>query len=321
MGKVGAFFGMLKNHKGKFVLMLFSVLVFILVLFPFNDLGDLVTSQVSKMTQNQVYVQFDGMSLSAFPAPGIDLTNVYVETPATPPLKADEIIFTPSIFSLISQKPAGTINARGFLKGDMTASLTPGSKSDNGVERQKLVLSAKTLSLSEIKDLAGLPLALKGNVSVESTALADLTFTEQPDMDLTLKIDRFELPTGNIETALGPVTVPELKLSSVQLKGRLSAGRFNIEEGVIGKDGDEMRGTIKGGIGLTLSNQGGRIVPIIGAYNFDVNLNLKKNFHDKASFLFAYVSQFMTPTADGVKYAFKLSAASPQMMPATSALR
>lgn len=321
MEKVSAFFTMLKNHKGKFFLMLASAVIFIFVLFPFNDLGDLVTTQVAKLTQNQVYVQFEGMSMQAVPTPGVDLTKVYVETQGFPPLKADEIVFTPSIFSLFSQKPAGTINAKGFLRGDLTASLGSGPKSDSGVERQKLVLSAKSLALQDIKDLANLPLLMRGNVSIESTALADLTFTEQPDVDLVLRIEKFELPTGNIETALGPVTVPELKLSSVQLKGRLSAGRFNIEEGIIGREGDELRGTIKGGIGLTLSNQGGRITPIIGGYNFDVNLNLKKNFYDKANFLFAYVDQFKSPTADGVRYAFKLSAPSPAMMPSTSALR
>lgn len=321
MNKISSFFSFLKDHKGKFVLMIFSAVVFVFVLFPFNDLGDLVTTQVSKMTQNQVYVQFEGLSMEAIPQPGIDLTKVYVETGNMPPLKAEEVIFTPSVMSLISQKPAGTITAKGFLRGDLTASLTPGKKSDNGVERQKIVVTAKSISLSEIKELANLPLTMKGNINLESSALVDLTFTEQPDVDLVLKIDRFELPTGNVETALGPVTIPELKISSVELKGRLSAGRFNIEQGIIGREGDEMRGTIKGGIGLTLVNQGGRIAPIIGAYNFDVNLNLKKNFHDKANFLFAYVSQFMTPTADGVKYAFKLSAPNPMMMPSTSALR
>ncbi len=45
---------------------------------------------------------------------------------------------------------------------------------------------------------------------------------------------------------MGPLTLPDLKLSTVELKGRLAAGRFVIETGTIGKPGDELYGTIKG---------------------------------------------------------------------------
>lgn len=321
MDQVKKFFQLIGQHKGKFVLMIFSAVVFAVLLFPFSDLGDLVSSQVSKMTNNQVYLQFDKLRMSLFPETGVALDEVYLEAQAFPPLKSRELVFTPSVSSLINQKPAGTVALRGFLNGDVEASLKPGLKTENGIERQKVTLNAKKLSLAQLRELAQLPVMIKGNLDVDSQALADFTFQEQPDMDVVLKIDKFELPPATVQTMMGPITLPDLKLSAVELKGRLSAGRFQIEEGVIGKSPDEINGTIKGGIALTIQNRNGQMAPIVGAYDFAIDLNIKKGFQDRAALFLSFVDQFKTPTADGARYAFKLNATSPQLPPSMSALR
>ncbi len=310
----------LKN-KGKFVLMLVSALVFSVVLFPFGDLSDLITAQVSKATGNQLYLQFDKMRLSLIPSPGVEMESVLVETRGFPPLSTDELVLSPSLKTLITQKPAGTISAKGFLRGDLDLSMQPGSKSDNGVERQEITINAKSLNLSELRSLLQLPVALRGQVNLSSKALADLALREQPDVDVSLKVDRFELPTSNVNTMMGPLTLPEIKLASVELKGRLSAGKFIIETGVIGKNSDEVYGTIKGNIGLTLQKQGNNVAPIMGSYNFDVNLNVRKSFQEKANLFLTFVDNYKTPTADGAEYKFKVSAGSPQVPPSISALR
>ena len=68
-------FNLIFKHKFKFVLMVFSALIFTFLLFPFDDLGDLVTAQVAKLTNNQVYVQFDRMNVGILD-PGLQLKNV-----------------------------------------------------------------------------------------------------------------------------------------------------------------------------------------------------------------------------------------------------
>ena len=310
------------KHKWKFVLMIFSALAFTVLLFPFSDLADLVTAQVSKATGNQVYLQFDEMHMSLFPQPGVALEQVYVEGAQFPALKSQEIVFTPSIMSLITQKPAGQVTAKGFLRGQVKASIAPGTKSDNGVERQKLTVKADQLSLSELKNLLNLPVSLKGNLSLDTTALADLTFREQPDVDLVVNIDKFELPPANIQTMMGPLTLPDLKLASVQLKGRLSAGRFVIEDGTIGNANDEINGTIKGSIGMEIQNRGGgSFAPVMGGYNFDIDLKIKKSFEDRGSLFLSFIDQYKTPIAGGSRYAFKLSASNPMLPPSFGALR
>lgn len=301
--------------------MLFSALAFCILLFPFSDLSDLVTAQVSKQTNNQIYLQFDQIHMSLFPQPGIALDQVYIEGALFPALKSQELVFTPSIMSLITQKPAGQISANGFLRGKIKASISPGTKSDNGTERQKLTLKAEQLSLAELKSLLNLPVSLKGNLNIDTTAIADLTFKEQPDVDLVVNIERFELPPSNVQTMMGPLTLPELKLSSVQLKGRLAAGKFMIEDGLIGGANDEINGSIKGSINLEIQNRGTSFAPVIGGYNFDIDLKIKKSFEDKSSLFLSFIDQYKSPIPGGSRYAFKLSAPNPMMPPSFGALR
>ncbi len=61
---------LIRNGKGgKIFVMILSALVFVFLLFPFDDLSDLISSQVSKLSNNSVYVQFERLKMSLFPQP------------------------------------------------------------------------------------------------------------------------------------------------------------------------------------------------------------------------------------------------------------
>ncbi|WP_413294309.1 type II secretion system protein GspN [Bdellovibrio sp. HCB185ZH] len=321
MENISKFFKWLKENKGKLFVMVVSAFIFLFVLFPFDDLSDLISSQVAKVTNNAVYVQFDRLKMSLIPQPGVQMDHVYIESIRTPALSAQELVITPSITGLIQQKPYGSVSAKGLLKGDVNVSIGKGNRSDNGVERHRIEVSAKKVALNDIREFANLPVLLKGQLNLETTALADLTFQEQPDVEINLTINQFELPPANVNTPMGPLTVPELKLSSIELKGRLAAGRLVIESGTIGKPGDELQGTVKGDIGLTIVNRGGAFGQQIGAYNFDIDLRAKKSFQDKAGLFLTFIDNFKSPTADGAQYKFKLSASNPMMPPSFGAAR
>lgn len=310
-----------KAHKMKFVGVIASTVLFAFWLFPFSDLGDLVSTQVSKLTNNQLYLQFDNLRISLFPQAGIALSHVQVEGQGLPSLKAQELVITPSILSLINQKPAGTINAQQFLNGQVEVSLKPGSKTESGIARQKISISAQKLSLAELRSLLDLPLSMKGGLSLESQAQADLTFQEQPDVDFQLKVEKFELPAGNLQTAMGPISLPELKLAQVDLKGRLTAGKLIIEQGVIGQDKDEVHGNIKGDMMLSINGRGGSPTPDFGGYNFEISLNIKKSFQDRAALFLSFIDNYKTPTPEGALYSFKLNAPNLMMPPSMSALK
>lgn len=318
---IKSLFALLFSNKSRIFLALTSTLVFLFLLFPFSDLGDLVSGQVSKATGNRVYVQFENMSISLIPGLGISVSDALMDTPDFPTLQAKNLKVTPSMLSAINNKPAGSISAEGFMGGSLDLSLGSGSKTENGIERQKIRLSAEALSLNELRQLLQLPVALKGKLNLESSALIDFGFQAQPDLDVTLTIEKFELPPSSVQTLMGPMTLPELQLTNLELKGRLSDGQFRIESGRLGKQGDELTGTIKGSIGLQLQNRGNMITPIIGSYNFEVDLNVKKSFQDRANLFLSFVDQFKSATAEGARYSFKLNAPNPTLPPSFGALR
>lgn len=307
------------SHKLKYLVTLIAVLVFVVLMFPFQDVGDSVSSFVAKQTGNQVFVSFERLRASFLPL-SVGADEFSLETPMFPAINAQEVQVTPSMGALISQKPEGTLIAKGLFKGDVEVTVRPGKKTEAGVSTHNLSLSAQRLSLAEIHKVAQLPMLLKGRVNLNASGTADPTFGDQPDFDIDLKVDQFELPAGSVETQMGPLNLPELMLSQVEIKGRLSAGRFNIERAIVGKEGDELVGNIKGGINLQIQNRG-RIQPVIGAYQFDIDLSVKRSLQDKASLFLSFLENFKTPTADGARYQFKLQATSPQMPPNMSALR
>lgn len=305
------------NSKFKIFIMILSTVIFLLVLFPMNDLGDLVSSQVARLTHNKVFLQFEELKMSLFPAPGMKVEQVFVETQDLG-VSAQEIRFAPSVTGLIGQKPYGTVDAKGLFKGDVYVNVSSGGRTENGVERQKVEIKAQRLSLQELPHL---PVVMKGKVNLDSTALVDLTFTEQPDVDVALNISQFELPPSNVNTPMGPLPMPDLKLAAIEIKGRLAGGKLIIENGQIGKEGDELRGTITGNMDLSLMNAGGNINPVLGGYTFNIDLRLKNSFINRASGFLILVDQFKTATPDGAQYKFKVSAASTMVPPSIGAAR
>jgi type II secretion system protein N len=315
MAAIKKLFSTIFGSKLKILVMILSTFVFLLVLFPINDLGDFVSTQVARLTNNTVFLQFEELRMSLFPAPGMKVEQVFVEAQGVPGISAQEIRFAPAIMGLISQKPYGTVNAKGLFKGDVQISVKSGPRSENGVERQRVEINAQKLSLQDLREVARLPVMMKGKLDLDSTALVDLTFTEQPDIDINLNISQFELPPSNVNTPMGPLTMPDLKLTGVEIKGRLAGGKLIIEQGQIGKENDEMRGTITGNMDLSLTNQGGVINPVLGGYTFNVNLRMKRGFLERASTFLILIDQYKTATAEGAEYKFKVSAANTMMPP------
>lgn len=316
-----AFFSWMKRKRLQLFLCLLSIPVFVLLLFPFDDLGDFVSAQVGAATQNSVFVQFDRMNLSLFPAPGLHFENLGVEAANLPGLKAKEITVTPSLGALIKQRPFGHIDAKGLLRGDVRVSVSSGPRTEAGLERTKIEVSAEKLSLQDIRELAGLPVLLKGRVNLETTAIADLSWSEQPESEVSLVISQFELPPSNLETTMGPITLPEVKLSQVELKGKLASGRFLIERGQVGKAGDEVFGTVKGSFNMGVQNVGGRPVLTPGGYSLEVDLQLSHGFVGKASTFLGLLAQYKTDNESGSRIRVKVSANTVGIPPSFGQLR
>jgi len=294
-------------------IILFTALFFI-ILFPTGDLGDLVSSKVSELTQNQVFLQFNNFSLNVTP-PGVEFTDIFVETAFAPGISAEEIQISPSLAGIIAQKPYGSVNAKGILNGELQLSVKKGQPTETGNERQRLIVNLEDLSLGALKDFLKLSLSIEGKLSLNADGQADLELSEQPDVDLNVDVNKFSLPPATINTMMGPLTLPDMKLDQVHLKGRLSNGKFIVEVGDIGKKQDDLFGKIKGFWNVSIIMVNGRPVPQFGSYDLDINLVTNKVFQTKASLFLSLLDQYKSSSPDGTRYKFKVSATDLQSPP------
>ncbi|MES3036334.1 MAG: type II secretion system protein GspN [Bdellovibrionota bacterium] len=307
MGAIGGLFSVLNQQKWKIVFTVFMTSVFYFMLFPFSDLTDFVSNTIAKQTQNQVQLTMDSMGLSILP-PGLALENAQVEIGSFAPLKAQRLALTPSPTGLIHQKPYGTFEAKGLFRGNAKISVSAGKKSDGGVNREKIEMKAQKLSLSDLKDFLRLPVSIRGSADLLSSSQVDLSWNEQPESELQILIEKFELPPASVPTSFGPIALPEINLSQVDLKGRLAAGRFIIEKGQIGKDTDDFSGSIRGKMDMALRNAGdGTPVPVFGAYDLEFDLLVKPAFETKAALFLSFIAAHKTPSTQGSRYRFKVT--------------
>ncbi|MFN8846306.1 MAG: type II secretion system protein GspN [Bdellovibrionales bacterium] len=315
----------LKVLLKSFAVFLSFTVFFLFLFFPFNDLSQLVSDQVSKATQNRVFLQFQNLSLSLFPV-GVQLQQVSLDTTTGLQLKLAELVLQPSVFGALNKKPFGSVEASGFLNGQVQVKLGSGPKSEQGNERYQLNLKMENLRLDEAKKWAILPLELQGNLSSELSALADPTFKDQPNSDFSFNVKNFKIPNSNVNLGnLGSINLPELKLRKLDGKGRLENSSLVVESLQLGQSGDDINGSIKGQIQLNIDNirddfqKREMIIPRFGAYSFDVRLNISPDFEKRASLFLIFISGYKTQVPG--QYNFKISGSNLQLPPTITALR
>lgn len=307
MNSIVIFFRFIFSNIRKILLIAFLTVVFLFILFPLSDLNDLVSSQVSKFTNNQVFIQFDELHLNPLTVT-LGMDNVVVETPQISSLTSEKVKVSPSIMAAFQKKPGGSFSANGFLKGDVEVQISPaGAASKGGAEKSKIEVLAQNISLNEARQVAQLSVPIKGQLSLSSQALADLTFSEQPEMDLNLLISKFEVPSTTVSTGfMGAINIPQVVFDKVELKGKLSNGKFQIETGKLGSQKDDLYGEIKGEIGLTLMNMQGRIIPQFGSYNVSVDLKANNSFQQRAGLFLSFLDSSKIMVGSTAQYKFRL---------------
>lgn len=306
------FFFLLSKWRYGIICLSLAVTLFVF-LFPIKDLNDFITAQVSFFTGRSVYLEFDEMQVSFIPGVSISLEGLDIEARNLSPLRAQKVSASPSLGGLIGMafggeiKPYGVYEAQGFMDGDVRLDISSGEKTENGVEQFDVELNAQDFSLGKISRFAKLPMQMKGTLSLEAKSLVDPTFTEQPDGSMTLNIQRIEIPAASIDSMMGAVPTPSLNLAKIQIAGRINNGRLYIDRGTIGENKDELFGNLKGSIQMNLGLENGRITPRFGAYDFEVDLNMKKSFEEKGQLMLILIEGFKKNTETGSSFKFKMT--------------
>ena len=252
-----------KFHKKKIVFFFGSISFWFLVLFPWDDLSDFVTLKVSQLSQNNVYLQFDGLSFGLMPQLGIKMDEVVVESAYAPTLSMETLGFAPALSNLFGS-PGGKAKAYGLFGGNAIVDFGPSNELDIEGQEFGVSINLEEVALKDlfkyIKKAQNIPVSMSGKTNFDSNLYIDPTFKAQPKGNVELVIAKLEIPSSNVSLGSGlSMSFPAIKLSNVVIDGNLNDGKFFIKEGKIG-DGtkkDELYGQITGDIFFEIQ-RGGR---------------------------------------------------------------
>jgi len=333
-GAIASIFGMFKNLSKKITLKMFLTfflsVIFFVLLFPFNDLGDLVTSKISDATSGNVYLVFDKMALSFLPL-GIQVSQVTVETPTAPSLKMDSLAASPWIPGLLAFKLGADIHATGLFRSDVDIGFKQTGKTTDGVA-QSIDLNVAGLSLPAVSEYLHngnlLNLMLTGSLDLNTSLTVDSSYKTQPDGTITATGKNFGLPSQSFMTTIGPLQTPQLKLGTVSLRAKMGSSRLEIEDFAFGGAGQDITGKIKGELGIVVQSDGrGGAVPILKDYDLRVDMTASKSFMDPNTnptsvVIGGFLGQYQNETPQGSHFAFRMKSPKiPGTPPELSALK
>ncbi len=295
-----------KFHKKKILFFFGSISLGTLILFPYDDLSDYITQQVTQQTQSNVYLQFDGLSFGLMPQLGVKMENVLVESIYAPTLAVKTLGFAPKVSSFIGSA-AGKIVAYGIFKGEASVEFSPSNELKIDNEEVGLEVSLEDVDLKEltkyISESKPLPITMNGTTQLDSHFFIDPKFKKQPKGDINFQVKNLDIPSSIIPLRMGAavmsMSLPALKLSELKIEGNLNDGKLFIREGKIGETKDDLYGTVTGDVFFQMA-PGGRFLP--AGYDLKVNLNISENLQRQ---LKLFLSVLDMHEGIGDKYKFK----------------
>jgi type II secretion system protein N len=302
-------------HKFKIFMALMFTLLFFVLLFPFNDLADLVTTKVSDATGGSVYLQLDKMGLNIVPV-GVQMETVSIENAQLPGLNMDTLTLSPWIMGALAFKRGATVEAGGLFKGNVHVTVHEGSKVSGDGTVQNVGLIANDIALPAVTEYLRTgniaSLGVLGSLNLETDLVIDPAFKDQPSGTLGAKISGLGLPSQSLMTAMGAMQTPALKLGAMSLKAKLGGGRIEIEEMTFGGSKEDLSGKIKGELLVNFQPDGrGGATPIVSTYNLLIDMTASKQFMDPSlnptsGLLGGFLGQFRSETPQGSRFAFRM---------------
>jgi type II secretion system protein N len=309
----------LREKKKMIFLILILIPIFAIAIFPYDDLSDMITELIAQNSQNQVFIQFDDLGIGILP-PSLKMSNVAVDTAVLPTVKAKKLFLAPNIAGLLAFSPGFSAAIEDVLKGDLQIDYRAGKKLPNEAREQNVKINVDRIDLKSLTTFAQAPVDLEGHLSATLDGVADPLFTDQPDGQLTITVDKFRLPPSTVPTMLGPVSLPNTEISKLTLVGELHGGNFDITESKIGDQTDGINGRLKGRLAVRLTRVGNQVVPEFGAYEIKIDLNFDRLAEKNYGLFLNLFDKFRTVTGTGSRYAFRLVGQNFMVPPNPSAL-
>ena len=309
----------LRFHKLKVLATGGFVSLFLVLLFPYDDLGNLMTTKIYDGSGQQLYVHADELELSLLPLPGIQANRVAIEPGARGArfnsLNFDELEIRPLLSALLSLRPGAAVDATGVFGGNLSVSAKTSNTffaAEPGViDIGHFLLEDVSLAslLNYMMPAAGLKLA--GKLFAESTGLRfDPTNKEPMSGDLALLVEGVALPTEIPIPGFGSINIPPIKIQKADFRTQLGKNKLRINNGTFGVEKDPLSGRILGEIDVRQTPQG----IVAGAFNLCIELNVNQEFYNNLPKEYASILQGFSSMTEkyrrgepGVKYGIRAS--------------
>lgn len=285
-----------------------SFLIFSLLTFPFGDLGNLVSSEVAKRTNNQILLHFKDMGFSIIPSPGLQFSGVQVRGSMLPELKMKELELSPSIAGLLSLKPGIRVRSEGLFGGNLLLNTKGKEENAKGGLKHSVFLEANRISIAKLASNFKLPVDLAGNLNINFDSIIDPSMIDQPDGTIDLNISPFKLLGGNINTGMmGVISLPPISLKRAQFKAQLKQNKLRVQEFQIGSKTEDVMIKVKATVDLRFRSGPGGVKPSPGPYDAEIEINAGPGFEANYGVYLSFLEQYKKAGVGRNVYKFKVS--------------
>ncbi|MEC9284138.1 MAG: type II secretion system protein GspN [Bdellovibrionota bacterium] len=285
-----------------------SFIIFTVAMFPYSELSNLVTSQVAKLTANQVILQFKDMGFQFIPSLGLDFQDVSVKGTMLPELTMDNLNVSPSISGLLAFKPGVRIGAQGLYGGDLLINTKGEEDNSKGMLKHGIDIEASKILVGSILKEINIPIKVNGELDLDLNGVIDPSFVDEPDLNLDLNISPFKLSGGNINTGvMGDISLPPLNLKRAVFKGNLKNNKLKISNLQIGGSDEAVQITVKGNLDLRIQAGPRGPMPRPGAYEVEIEINAGPEFEKDFGLYLGFLEQYKRPSGNRNIYSMKLS--------------
>ncbi len=308
-----------RTHKMKVVFSVIAFVFFLVVLFPFDDLSDVVTEKIAQATHDQIFLRFDHLGIAFLP-PALEMDNVTLETPFLAAVKASSMTLTPAIGRLLMLQPGVRFSAAALFKGDLTGSV--GMVKKNNHDQVEFSTKYKNLDLLTISQFFESQWEVSGKANiVADNGIFDPSLTDPPKAELEVSAENVGLPNtlpANIPI-LGGTIIPTMKFSDVGVKGRLVNRELIIDESNLGGESDPFRGKVKGKLEVDFRQGPGGIYPQMGGYDLSLNIEMDRSFESdlqkRLPIVYDQITKYKSVTGKGSRYSLRLRSQNPMNPP------
>ncbi|MDX9730823.1 MAG: type II secretion system protein GspN [Bdellovibrionales bacterium] len=324
----------LLTHKWKLLVIPLIALIWVPILFPYSDLRSVVATTLSRTIGGGTAIDFERISLTwGFPI-ALELEGFEFETQGVPPISADRLIAKPSLKSIVTQSPSGSIEIDGLFHSQLHASVSGGAKLPGGGTKQDIQAQISGLQLTALTEAlrrtGKMGFNIQGVLDTNATASIDPTFSDQPTADVHIQGKTIAIPSIAIPIpGMGPVQTPSLQMAKLEFKGVLNEGKLQIEDFTFGQSTDTLSGRVRGDFGLTVRRDARGVSAVPTSYDLRVEINVAKPLMDamvKSGAALAFMlidnDRFKRTVGETIRFSFRAQGQNmfspPQLTPLTN---